>query len=112
MFLGAVPPPGCGVGVGRAIQDKKSRPVSAGTASINYSAALFEQLRAKRKEIADAEGIPAYIILHDRSLMEMAAYFPDTADAFGQIYGIGEAKVTKSHRDERRLEGLWCWSAQ
>ncbi|MCA9980114.1 MAG: DNA helicase RecQ [Anaerolineales bacterium] len=54
---------------------------------------LFAQLRAKRKALAEASNVPAFAIMNDRTLLELAAKLPTTAVAFGQIHGIGEAKV-------------------
>ena len=56
---------------------------------------LFEQLRIKRKTIADQEEVPAYVVFHDQTLREIATYFPRTEDELQQIYGVGPAKVEK-----------------
>jgi ATP-dependent DNA helicase RecQ len=58
-----------------------------------YDQALFQQLRAKRKELADADGVPPYIIFSDRALQEMAIYFPHSENTFGQMHGVGQAKI-------------------
>ncbi|MFO7678993.1 MAG: DNA helicase RecQ [Chloroflexota bacterium] len=60
-----------------------------------HDAALFALLREKRKELADAQGVPPYVIFSDRTLVEMAIYFPQSAAAFGQMYGVGAAKLEK-----------------
>jgi ATP-dependent DNA helicase RecQ len=54
---------------------------------------LFEQLRRKRRELADLAGVPAYIIFSDRALIEMATHLPRTAEQFRAINGVGEAKL-------------------
>jgi ATP-dependent DNA helicase RecQ len=54
---------------------------------------LFEQLRRKRRELADQAGVPAYIIFSDRALVEMAAHLPRTPEQFLAINGVGEAKL-------------------
>jgi ATP-dependent DNA helicase RecQ len=59
----------------------------------DYDPTLFQQLRAKRKELADADGVPPYVIFSDRALQEMATYFPHSAVAFGQMHGVGKIKV-------------------
>ncbi len=58
-----------------------------------YNPALFHLLRAKRKELADENDVPPYIIFSDRSLQEMATYFPHSAKMFSQMHGIGQRKV-------------------
>ena len=53
---------------------------------------LFNQLKIVRKRIAEAYHWPAYIVLSDRSLHQLAIEKPTTLAAFGNIYGIGEHK--------------------
>jgi ATP-dependent DNA helicase RecQ len=55
--------------------------------------ALFEHLRELRKTLADHRGVPAYIILSDASLREMAQRRPTTEAALRTIGGIGEKKL-------------------
>ena len=57
--------------------------------------ALFEELRALRREIADREGVPAYVIFHDATLREMAAVRPATAEELLDVSGVGERKLEK-----------------
>ena len=54
---------------------------------------LFEQLRALRASLARERGIPPYVIFHDRSLIEMAVYFPRTPAELGRIHGVGARKL-------------------
>jgi len=56
-------------------------------------ASLFESLRATRRDIARAKGVPAYVICHDRTLMEMAAHKPTSKEALAGIYGMGPARI-------------------
>jgi ATP-dependent DNA helicase RecQ len=60
-----------------------------------YDQDLFEKLRAKRKELADAEGVPPYIIFSDKSLIDMCQRRPRTSAEFSQVYGVGELKLAK-----------------
>ncbi|MDQ6802721.1 MAG: DNA helicase RecQ [Acidobacteriota bacterium] len=55
--------------------------------------ALFESLRKFRRELAAARGVPAYIILGDRSLREVARLRPRTLTQLSEVYGIGEKKL-------------------
>jgi ATP-dependent DNA helicase RecQ len=55
--------------------------------------ALFESLRKFRRELAAARGVPAYIILGDRSLREVARLRPRTLTQLAEVYGIGEKKL-------------------
>lgn len=61
----------------------------------DYDAALFEQLRACRKILADERNVPPYVIMSDRALQEMATYFPHSEMALLHIHGIGKHKVAE-----------------
>ena len=60
-----------------------------------YDQELFELLRQKRKELADTAHVPPYVIFSDRTLLEMAAYFPMTAASLTKIFGIGTVKAAR-----------------
>lgn len=62
---------------------------------VDFDKELFEELRRKRKELSDAADVPPYVIFSDKSLVEMAAYFPQTPERFFDIYGVGRAKHEK-----------------
>jgi ATP-dependent DNA helicase RecQ len=54
---------------------------------------LFESLRALRREIAAERGVPAYVILHDSALRELARLRPERLDDLRAVRGIGEKKL-------------------
>jgi len=56
---------------------------------------LFEKLRARRRELAEEQGVPPYVIFHDRALAAMAVHRPVTAEAFLGIGGVGEKKLER-----------------
>jgi ATP-dependent DNA helicase RecQ len=56
---------------------------------------LFESLRALRRQVADHEGIPPYIVFHDSSLKEMATRLPRNRAEFRSIEGVGDKKLEK-----------------
>jgi ATP-dependent DNA helicase RecQ len=56
---------------------------------------LFQALRARRREIAAASGMPPYVIFHDSTLREMAAVRPSTLAAMGELPGVGAAKLQR-----------------
>ncbi|MDE2756848.1 MAG: DNA helicase RecQ [Acidobacteriota bacterium] len=60
-----------------------------------YDHQLFELLRTKRKELADTAGVPPYVIFSDRTLQEMAAYFPHSTESLERLHGIGQVKVAR-----------------
>ncbi len=63
------------------------------------NADLFEKLRKWRYERAAKDGVPAYIILHDAALHELATRCPDTEQALNGIKGLGAAKIQKYGSD-------------
>jgi ATP-dependent DNA helicase RecQ len=56
---------------------------------------LFEALRDWRRDQARSENLPAYAVLPDRTLLEMARQKPLTEDALRAISGIGNSKMEK-----------------
>ena len=60
---------------------------------------LFEALRALRKQLADQEALPAYVVLSDKVLHLLCLSRPTTVEAFGNINGIGEYKKKKYGKD-------------
>ncbi len=56
---------------------------------------LWEELRITRSDIAKEQGVPAYVIFHDATLMEMVENKPKTLDAMSAISGVGAAKLEK-----------------
>ena len=76
----------------RAARGRKPAPAASIAPA---DAALLDRLRDLRRELAAAEGVPAYVIFHDRSLIDMAARKPANLDAFAQVHGVGEAKLAK-----------------
>ncbi len=66
-------------------------PLAAGDAD----QALFQALRARRTALAKAQSVPAYVILPDRSLLDMARRKPATAAEMAGIHGVGEAKLAR-----------------
>jgi len=64
------------------------RPTEAG-----FDQALFEALRTWRREISQRHGVPAYVVLHDRTMEEIAAIKPASEADLAVISGIGPAKL-------------------
>ncbi len=76
-----------------AKRDKKPRVNVEGLAG--SALALFERLKAWRRDTAAADNVPAYVILHDRVLREIASGRPSSLAALGRISGIGENKLRR-----------------
>ncbi|KAA6208950.1 DNA helicase RecQ [Avibacterium paragallinarum] len=61
----------------------------------NYDKDLFARLRFLRKQIADKENIPPYIVFNDATLQEMAQYQPTNKRELLQINGVGATKLER-----------------
>jgi ATP-dependent DNA helicase RecQ len=67
--------------------------------ALSYEAELLAELRTKRQEIAIGENLPAYIILSDATLLEVAIYLPQKMDELRLISGFGDVKLAKYGRE-------------
>ncbi|MFD0859308.1 DNA helicase RecQ [Roseovarius aquimarinus] len=56
-------------------------------------APLLSALKAKRRAFAEAQGVPAYIVFNDRTLIEMAEARPASLDEMARIGGVGAKKL-------------------
>lgn len=56
---------------------------------------LFNALRGLRRELAQEQGVPAYVILHDSTLRSIAEQRPTSVDALGRVGGIGGSKLAR-----------------
>ena len=55
--------------------------------------ALFQRLRQWRADTAREQGVPAYVILHDKTLRELAEVRPTSHGLLSGITGMGSAKI-------------------
>ena len=79
-----------------------------------YDKDLFARLRFLRKQIADKENIPPYIVFNDATLQEMAQYQPVSNIEMLQINGVGSIKLERfgqpfmalirEHKNARKAE--------
>jgi ATP-dependent DNA helicase RecQ len=72
----------------------KKTPAGA-AASQSCDPALFEALRRLRKEIADRDGVPPFVVFTDATLVEMAALRPGDEGALLEITGVGQRKLER-----------------
>jgi ATP-dependent DNA helicase RecQ len=68
-------------------------------APLDFEAELLNTLRKKRQEIAVMENLPAYIILSDATLLEIATYLPQKLDELRLISGFGDIKLARYGRE-------------
>ncbi len=72
--------------------EKKKKPERK-IVGLEYDQELFNLLRVLRKQIADRDGVPPYVVFGDASLAEMAARLPTDEGSFLQINGVGQTKL-------------------
>lgn len=58
-------------------------------------AGLFRELRKLRKQLAEEEGIPPYVVFNDATLLELAQFKPTTDDEMLMINGVGYRKLER-----------------
>ena len=94
----------CGVACDHCRGTTLGRSRTAGAAQVRRAAAprrgcrdgeLFERLRALRRALADAEGVPAYIVFSDAVLARMAAERPTDEAGLLAVSGVGPAKLAR-----------------
>lgn len=74
-----------------SVKPKRSDSRKKEIASIHQS--LLDQLKLQRSDIADELGVPAYMIFHDATLIEMAEKRPDSLQQMQYISGVGAKKL-------------------
>ena len=74
------------------IQASRSRPAVKMMVS-EEDAPLLSALKAKRRALAEAARVPAYVVFTDRTLIEMAEARPTTLDELARISGVGAKKL-------------------
>ena len=62
-------------------------------APVEGEEALYRDLKALRKRLADAKGVPAYVIFSDATLQQMARFQPATEAEFLALSGVGPKKL-------------------
>ena len=65
---------------------------------LQTDAVIFESLRTLRREIAEREGIAAYMVFSDATLRDMAAKMPRNERELLEVSGVGEYKLRKYGR--------------
>jgi len=61
----------------------------------SHETVLWDALRAERARLAREQGVPAYVIFHDATLLQMLRERPQTPAQLGSISGIGAAKLAR-----------------
>ena len=67
--------------------------------SASWDHGLWDALRQRRRELAQSQGVPPYVIFHDAALREMVEHRPRTLEDFARISGVGETKLQRYGND-------------
>jgi len=79
--------------IGNISEDKKRN--YSNSVTKEYDSGLFELLREKRRELAASENVPPYVIFSDKTLFEIASFYPRNHESLLKIHGIGSHKIEK-----------------
>jgi ATP-dependent DNA helicase RecQ len=79
----------------RDVKQKVAKKQTKSALPDDIDVALWEALRECRRELAEQQGLPPYVIFHDRTLQEMCTALPQTLTEFARLTGVGERKLDK-----------------
>ena len=79
----------------RDVKQGKAKKQTKTQLPMDIDVALWEALRECRRELADEQGVPPYVIFHDRTLQELCVTLPQSLSQFADIGGVGERKLDK-----------------
>jgi ATP-dependent DNA helicase RecQ len=88
----------------KASRELRQRNRTTSTPGESQQPELNRALRELRRQIADSEGVPAYMVFSDASLSELVSYLPQTPEALYRISGFGQVKV--DHYGDTILEAI------
>jgi DNA helicase-2/ATP-dependent DNA helicase PcrA len=73
----------------------RARPARESRAPANSGGALFDRLRDWRRERAQTDGVPAYVVFHDATLASIADERPTNRAALATVAGVGPTKLER-----------------
>ena len=77
----------------KSVARKKKKTAPSELPAVEDLPPLWEKLRRLRLEIAKRQGVPPYVVFHDKTLREMVERMPGTSAELMQINGVGERKA-------------------
>ena len=79
----------------KTVVKKAAKKLTKTPLSDDIDVGLWEALRTHRRELAEGQGVPPYVIFHDSTLQAMAELMPSTLGEFGELPGVGARKLDK-----------------
>ena len=80
-------------------KSKKAAPRTRAVFNSETDPVLWDALRARRLQLAKAQGVPPYVVFHDATLAAMAERRPRTLSEFAELSGVGERKLAAYGED-------------
>jgi len=81
--------------MGRIMEEADRNQSARRQTDLDYDHDLFALLRKKRKEIADLADIPPYVVFTDKTLVEISAYYPQSAESLLNMSGVGQSRLER-----------------
>ena len=79
----------------KMIEEVKVQPKEKAEISIDQSKDMITRLKGWRRKLSKEHNVPAYVIMHDRTLIDIAQKIPQESAELGEIYGLGPEKIMK-----------------
>jgi len=95
-------------GAEKVMITKTKEKIEIQSQTADYEKELLQQLKNRRRELATEENVPAYIVLSDATLMEVATYLPHTKEEIRKISGFGEVKIDKYGNEFADIVADYC----
>jgi len=95
-------------GLEKVMLTKSKEKIEVHEHTVDYETELFGQLKDVRRQLATKENVPAYIVLSDASLLEVATYLPHNKEEFNKISGFGQVKIEKYGRQFWEVVAAYC----
>jgi hypothetical protein len=89
------------------IKSKPAKPVEDLSGVVRHPG-LFNQLRSWREHIADGAGLPHYMILPQKTLVNLVSFLPQSTEALGTIKGMGKKKVEQFGEEVLEIIQRYC----
>ena len=80
--------------------------------AVPHEEELLQQLKLLRTQFAIKESVPAYVVLSDASLLELASYLPQNENELLHVSGFGSVKLAKYGKDFLQLVREYCKARQ
>ena len=76
----------------------KANPASSALKN-SASAELITTLKQWRTQKSSIQGVPAYMVLHDATIIDIAQKMPITSEDLNEVHGMGDAKIKRYGRE-------------